>query len=119
MTELTARAHAPDLRSLAPERFGVEALRRRGFTWDVDSVPASAWDSALVAFDDLHYEQTACFSAGQWGARASHILLRRDGEPVAGARLALFRLPLIGGLAFLRFGPFWRRRGEPADPDEI
>lgn len=119
MTELIAAAPSRDLRdaAAAAERFGIEALRRQGFTWDIDSVPPAEWDAALVGFDDLHYEQTASFSSGLWGARTSHLVLRRDGVPVAGARFALFKLPAIGGLAFLRFGPFWRRHGEPADLD--
>lgn len=86
------------------------------FECQVDSVPAAEWDRTAGEFEDLNYDQIACYSAGQWGDRVSHLLLRRDGIPVAGARAAIITLPGFSrGLAFLRFGPFWRRRGEDAD----
>jgi hypothetical protein len=85
-------------------------------TCEIDTVPAEAWDKLAGEFDDLNYDQIACYSAGQWGERVSHLLLRRQGEPVAGARIAIVTLPgFRRGLGFLRFGPFWRRRGQPPD----
>lgn len=89
-----------------------------GCAVEVDSVPASRWDAIAAGFDDANPEQTACYAASHWKGRDSHLLLSRDGQPVAGARVAVVKLPLAGrGLALLRFGPFWRRRGEEADPD--
>jgi len=87
------------------------------YTIDVDTIPNDAWDDICCDFLDLSGEQVAAFSSGHWKGRDSHILLRRDGEPVAGARVAIFKLPLVGrGTAYLRFGPFWRRKGQPDDP---
>jgi hypothetical protein len=84
---------------------------------EVDTVSAAEWDQIAGEFDDLNYDQIACYSAGQWGDRVSHLLLRRHGKAVAGARVAIIKLPIFShGLAFLRFGPFWRRHGESADP---
>lgn len=89
-----------------------------GLSCEVDSVPAAAWDKLASEFDDLNYDQIACYSAGQWGERVSHLLLRRQGESMAGARIAIVTLPgCKRGLAFLRFGPFWRHRGRAADLD--
>ena len=86
------------------------------FECQVDSVPAADWDQTAGDFDDLNYDQIACYSAGQWGDRVSHLLLRHDGIPVAGARIAIITLPGFSrGLAFLRFGPFWRRCSQVAD----
>ena len=86
------------------------------FECQVDSVPAGAWDKIASEFDDLNYDQIACYSAGQWGERVSHLLLHREGVPVAGARAAIIALPGFSrGLAFLRFGPFWRPRGQAPD----
>jgi len=86
------------------------------FTCQIDAVPAAEWDQIAGDFEDLNYDQIACYSAGQWGDRVSHLLLRRDRIPVAGARVAIITLPRFSrGLAFLRFGPFWRRRGHDAD----
>ncbi|QIG50781.1 peptidoglycan bridge formation glycyltransferase FemA/FemB family protein [Nordella sp. HKS 07] len=89
-----------------------------GFTVEVDNISDSDWDGIASGFADIHPEQTACFAGHHWKGRDSHLLLHRNGEPVAGARVALVKLPLIGrGLAFLRFGPFWRRRDAAADPE--
>lgn len=85
---------------------------------EVDCVPDEAWDRTVGEFADTNHEQTACYAANHWKGRDSHLLLSRAGVPVAGARVALVKLPLTGrGLAFLRFGPFWRRRDTQADPE--
>lgn len=94
------------------EKFGSNGV----FECQVDTVPGAEWDRIASEFDDLNYDQIACYSAGQWGSRVSHLLLRRDGVPVAGARVAIVTMPGFSrGLAFLRFGPFWRRRGMAPD----
>ena len=85
---------------------------------DVDIVADDTWDWIASKFADIHHEQTACYASLRWKDRDSHLLLRRDGLPVAGARVALVKLPLLGrGLAMLRFGPFWRQHDSVADPD--
>jgi hypothetical protein len=82
----------------------------------VDTVPAAIWDRLVAEFDDTHYEQTACFSASQWGERVSHLLLRRGGVAVAGARIAILTPPLFArGLAYARFAPFWRKHDRAPD----
>jgi hypothetical protein len=83
---------------------------------EIDAIAPIAWDRIASEFDDLNYDQIACYSEGQWGERVSHLLLRHQGIAVAGARAAIITLPGFSrGLAFLRFGPFWRRRGQPPD----
>lgn len=90
--------------------------RQRSLTCQVDCVADGAWDDLISAFDDTHHEQTARFAIRQWNSRESHILLSEAGVPVAGARLAVITLPgCKTGLAFLRFGPFWRRRDRAPD----
>jgi hypothetical protein len=102
--------------SIAMPEHGAQDLSLQGITCEVDSVPGPAWDKLAGEFDDLNYDQIACYSAGQWGERVSHLLLRRQGAPIAGARIAIVTLPgFKRGLAFLRFGPFWRRHDSAAD----
>jgi hypothetical protein len=85
---------------------------------EIDTVPDATWDEIVASFADSHHEQTACYAANHWKGRNSHLLLRKDGVPVAGARAAIIKLPVIGrGLAFVRFGPFWRRKDREADPN--
>jgi hypothetical protein len=97
-------------------RVAASAFPQQGLQTEVDTVPAAAWDELAGEFDDLNYDQIARYAAGQWGEHVSHLLLRREGEAVAGARTAIITLPgMQRGLAFLRFGPFWRRRGGTPD----
>jgi hypothetical protein len=89
---------------------------RRDLIREVDCVPDATWDAIVGSFDDPHYEQTACFAGGHRKSRDSHLLLRAGDLPVAGARVTILTLPPIrAGLAFLRFGPFWRRRDREPD----
>jgi len=102
--------------ALAAQGIGTAAPIGRAYGVEVDGVDDTAWDAIAATFADINPEQTAAYAGNHWKGRDSHLLLRRNGEPVAGARIALVGLPLVGrGLAFLRFGPFWRRQGEDAD----
>lgn len=88
----------------------------RQFSVEIDCVADEEWDRLASDFDDVNPEQTAVFSHHHWKGKDKHLLLRENGVPVAGARVAVINLPLVGrGLAFLRFGPFWRRKGRAAD----
>jgi CelD/BcsL family acetyltransferase involved in cellulose biosynthesis len=85
---------------------------------EVDSLDPGAWDRLVGAFDDGSLEQSAAWTDGVWGARrTSHLLLRRGPVPIAGARVVILPVPGVGrGVAWVKFGPFWRRRDAPADP---
>ncbi|HZS63994.1 MAG TPA: GNAT family N-acetyltransferase [Xanthobacteraceae bacterium] len=90
--------------------------RNGGFECAIDAVPAAQWDETAALFADPNYDQIARYSAEQWGRRTSHLLLRRHGESVAGAYAAIIKPPGCShGVAFVRFGPFWRRRDAAPD----
>jgi hypothetical protein len=95
-----------------------EALQPR-WTVDVDALSSTAWDEVVAGFADASYEQTACWVDHRWGAgRASHLVVRRDGVPVGAARALILQWPGIRrGIAYVKFGPLWRRHDEPPDPD--
>jgi hypothetical protein len=106
---------APDMRDMLSALARLEKHATK-FECEIDTIDAAEWDRVASEFDDLNYDQIACYSTGQWGERVSHLLLRRHGKPVAGARVAIIKLPgFARGVAFLRFGPFWRRHGEIPD----
>jgi hypothetical protein len=86
-------------------------LRQHGVVLEceVDTVAAPEWDRIAGEFDDLNDDQITCDTV-------SYLLLRHHGKPVAGARVAVIKLPgFRRGLALLHFGPVWRRRGEQID----
>jgi hypothetical protein len=88
-----------------------------GFSCEIDRLTPVEWDRIIGDFDDLNLYQTAAFADGLRGERRmSHLLLRRDGIPVAGARVAIIKPPGFPvGIAYLKYGPFWRRAGLPPD----
>lgn len=73
----------------------------------------------LDAFEDASLYQTAAYGEVHWGKRnLSRLVLRRDGEVVGLAQLRIVRpTPLRFGMAYLRWGPLWERRGQPVDSE--
>jgi hypothetical protein len=88
-----------------------------GFSFEVDRLTPLEWDSTVANFEDLNLFQTAAFADGLRGEeRMTHLLLRRHGVPIAGARLTIMKLPGFPiGVAYVKYGPFWRRTGSPLD----
>ena len=84
----------------------------------LDGVPDGEWHSIMSQSSDVHYEQTAIYTAEKTGEQSSHMLAQNGSETMGGARVGLFRVPVLNrGLALVRFGPFWRKRGAELDRD--
>jgi len=85
---------------------------RSVFSVSVDRVTEPEWNDLLNPFVDANIYQTWAYGAVSWGEnQLSHLILRREGEPVALAQLRLIRLPIVGsGVAYLRWGPVCARR---------
>lgn len=81
--------------------------RNGPFAAQVDRVTEAEWNSLLEEFDDASIYQTWAYGSVHWGeSQLSHLVLRRDGAPVALAQLRIVRVPVLGsGIAYLRWGP--------------
>jgi hypothetical protein len=92
-------------------------LAANGLEVLVDKRVSCNWDELISGFDDVSYDQTEAFSKLRWGeGRTSQLVLVRNGDVVAGARVVILTQPgLAKGLAYLRGGPFWRRHGPASD----
>lgn len=86
---------------------------------EVDRASAADWSEMLASFEDANIYQTAAYGEVHWGEKnLSRIVLKRNGEVVAIAQLRIMRpTPFKFGIAYLRWGPLWERRGVPPDPD--
>jgi len=88
-------------------------------TWEiqVDQTDSEAWSQLLEQFDDASIYQTAAYGEVRWGKKnLSRIVLKRGGEVVGIAQLRTIRpTPLKCGIAYLRWGPLWERRGHALD----
>ena len=90
-----------------------------GYTAQVDTVDEAAWTGVLRQFDDANIYQTWPYATVIGGRRnASYLVVHKDGEVAAAAQVRIAKVPLLKlGIAYVRWGPFWRRTGAAADPD--
>jgi lipid II:glycine glycyltransferase (peptidoglycan interpeptide bridge formation enzyme) len=86
---------------------------------EIDRATPAQWSGMLDLFDDANIYQTAAYGSVRWGDRnLSRLVLKRDGEVAAIAQLRIIRpTPLKFGMAYLRWGPLWERRGVSLDPE--
>jgi len=92
-----------------------------GYRCEIIEQPGPAWDKLASGFADMCLEQTCAFAGTRFGASHSLGLILREGganDPLAMVLAGVVTLPVIGlGLAYVKFGPLWRRAGMPANPD--
>lgn len=88
-------------------------------TWEVevDRVTPAEWSRMLDLFDDANIYQTWSYGSVHWGEQnLSHLVLKKGGEVLAMAQLRIVRPTRFKfGMAYLRWGPLWQRRGMAID----
>jgi hypothetical protein len=88
---------------------------------DVVETVRPDWDAIVATFADACLEQSAAYLGSRWGlSRLCGVLLRdaASNEPLAVMLAVTAAIPLLRlGLAYVKFGPLWRRHGRPANPD--
>jgi hypothetical protein len=84
---------------------------------EVDGATPAEWSSMLDLFYDANLYQTWSYGAVRWGRKnLSHLILKRDGEVLGMAQLRIVRPTSFNfGMAYLRWGPLYERRGMPPD----
>lgn len=94
-------------------------MQDRCWQVEVDRATPAEWSKMLDLFDDSNIYQTSAYGGVRWGEKnLSRIVLRRDGEVLGMAQVRIIRpTPLKFGMAYLRWGPLWDRRGLPPDPE--
>lgn len=90
-----------------------------GYESEVTTFDRDAWHRIIRLFDDSNIYQTWSHDALRRGFNeVSHLVLRLDGEIVAAAQLRILHVPFMKvGVAYVRWGPLWKTRKEPANPD--
>jgi hypothetical protein len=82
----------------------------------VDRLDAAEWHSIIRRFDDLSVFQTLPYAQCRWPrSKVDHLVVARDGEIVGAVQVRLAPVPLLGGIAYVRWGPLWRLRGRSPD----
>lgn len=90
-----------------------------GYSVEVDTIDEPAWCRVLEQFDDANIYQTWSYDEVRCGRdKISHLLLRENGNIAAIAQARLVTVPLIkAGIAYVRWGPLWRRHGGKPNPE--
>ena len=93
------------------------STQNSGWQVEVDQTTPAEWSQLLDLFDDANIYQTFAYGQVRWGAKnLSHLVLKRDGQVLGMAQLRIIRpTPLKFGIAYLRWGPMFERRGKPLD----
>ncbi|MDC1287716.1 aminoacyltransferase [Gammaproteobacteria bacterium] len=70
------------------------------------------WDQILMQFDDANIFQTPSYGRERWPkSELRNLVLKKAGEPMAAMQVRLLSIPLLRGIAYVRWGPLWRRKG--------
>jgi lipid II:glycine glycyltransferase (peptidoglycan interpeptide bridge formation enzyme) len=92
-----------------------------GYSAEFDTVDEHSWCELVQEFDDGNIYQT-----GQYGTivagqnNVGRLVLRLDGGVVAIAQARIKKLPIFGfGIAYVHWGPLWRRPGEQINSDNF
>jgi hypothetical protein len=92
-------------------------MQNDGWQVEIDRATAAEWSQMLDLFNDANIYQTAAYGGVRWGENnLSRLVLKREGEVLGMAQLRIVRpTPLRFGVAYLRWGPLYERRGRPVD----
>lgn len=93
----------------------------RSFSTEVDSISDGRWSSLLDQFADASLYQTLAYGRVRWGeGRLSHLVLAQGGRVMGMAQVLIVGSSRVrAGMAYLRAGPLWRRKGEPEDVSRL
>ena len=85
-----------------------------GYSVEIDQISKEDWSQYIIQFEDASIYQTWSYGAVRWGEKnLSHIVLKQLNKVKSLAQVSIKKLPLIGaGLAYIPWGPLWRKRGE-------
>jgi len=86
------------------------------YSIEVDKISKEAWSQALLTFDDGNIYQTWSYGAIRWGREnLSHLIVKNNETVVAMAQVAIKALPVLQrGIAYIPWGPVWRKKGNNA-----
>jgi lipid II:glycine glycyltransferase (peptidoglycan interpeptide bridge formation enzyme) len=88
---------------------------------EVDRATPAEWSQMLDLFDDANIYQTWSYGGVRWGEEnLSHLVLKRAGEVRGLAQVRIIRPTRFNfGMAYVRWGPIFERRGRPINSDLV
>jgi lipid II:glycine glycyltransferase (peptidoglycan interpeptide bridge formation enzyme) len=91
----------------------------KGYIVEIDQIDKTEWEKLIQIFDDASIYQTWSYGTVRWGqANLSHIIIKENNEVLAAAQMRIMKIPFLkAGIAYLSWGPMWRRQGVPVNID--
>jgi lipid II:glycine glycyltransferase (peptidoglycan interpeptide bridge formation enzyme) len=91
------------------------------YKYEVDKLSKSEWHQMLLTFADASIDQSRSYAEARWQrATISHLIVRRDDSIVAGAQVAIRRVPFLrSGVAHVKFGPMWQPVGQEINAENL
>jgi lipid II:glycine glycyltransferase (peptidoglycan interpeptide bridge formation enzyme) len=92
-----------------------------GYHAEVRRLDNQSWSDILDLFADASVYQAWSYGVVRWGAAGiEHVVVRKGGEVVAAAQVAVKTIPLLrAGVAYVPWGPLWRRRGSAPEVEHF
>jgi len=94
-------------------------MSRPTYQIEVDRATSDSWAGMLDLFQDGNLYQTWAYGSVRWGREnLSHLVVKKDTEVLGMCQLRIVRpTSLKFGIAYVRWGPLFCRRGKPPDPE--
>ena len=94
-------------------------MSTKSFQVEIDNISGNSWNELLTQFEDASIYQTWSYGAVRRGAgNLSHLVLKQGDAVVGCCQVTFNRMPVLNlGIAYVVWGPLWRRRGSTPDPD--
>ncbi len=91
----------------------------KDYTMETGRLESQSWHNIMCRFEDANLYQTSSYDmAGSGSIGHSHLILKKDNRIVAAAQARIVQLPVMKtGIAYIFWGPMWRQKGLPADPE--
>jgi lipid II:glycine glycyltransferase (peptidoglycan interpeptide bridge formation enzyme) len=84
------------------------------YTYEVDNISKRVWSGLLEHFRDASIYQTTSYGDVHWGRdNLNHFVLKKGDEILGIAQVYVRKIPVLKvGVAYIYWGPLWRRKGE-------
>lgn len=83
---------------------------------ELNQVTAAQWAELLQQFEDATIYQTYAYGEVSWGAaNLAHVVVREGDEVMGLAQVRILTAPLGTGVAYVRWAPLWKKRGQIAN----
>lgn len=83
----------------------------KAYSVEIDTVDKDTWYKIINDFSDANIYQTWAYDAVRYGEKSvSHLMLKSNKQIVAATQVRIMKIPFINaGVAYVRWGPLWKR----------